>query len=188
MSGAESSRKMEHSLPALWCLAAAVLFGVSTPIAKVLLDDIGPFSLSGLLYIGAAVAVLPSARPISALGRGVRADRLRLSGVVVFGGMLAPVLLFLGLGTASANTVSLWLNLETALTAVLAAAFFREHIGRAGWGAVAVVCAGSLLLVWPLSPGSAAAALLVGLACGCWAIDNNLTALIDGSRRHKPLS
>jgi drug/metabolite transporter (DMT)-like permease len=168
-----------RGFPALWCLVAAALFGASTPLSKGLLRSFGPFSLAGLLYLGAAAAVVPFVRGKSS-GERRRENRWRLAGVVVAGGVLGPVLLLLGLRQASAASVSLWLNLETPATAVLAAAFFREHLGRETWWAVALVCTASVLLVWPAGLGTAAPAVLVALACICWAIDNNLTALIDG--------
>jgi drug/metabolite transporter (DMT)-like permease len=163
----------------LWCLAAAALFGASTPLSKGLLRSLGPFSLAGLLYLGAAAAVVPFARG-NGSGERRRENRWRLAGAVVAGGVLGPVLLLVGLKQTSAASVSLWLNLETVATAVLAAAFFREHLGRETWSAVALVCTASVLLVWPAGLGTASAAVLVALACICWAIDNNLTALIDG--------
>ncbi|MDG6221313.1 MAG: EamA family transporter, partial [Candidatus Thermoplasmatota archaeon] len=39
--------------PVLCALLAAVLFGVSTPLAKILVEDIHPIALAGLLYLGA---------------------------------------------------------------------------------------------------------------------------------------
>ena len=39
-------------------LGAAVLFGLSAPLAKVLLADAKPLVLSGLLYLGAGVGLL----------------------------------------------------------------------------------------------------------------------------------
>jgi drug/metabolite transporter (DMT)-like permease len=39
-------------------LAAAALFGVSAPIAKLLLPDAGPLLLAGLLYFGAGLGLL----------------------------------------------------------------------------------------------------------------------------------
>lgn len=171
--------ELKRAVPALWCLAAAALFGASTPLSKGLLRSLGPFSLAGLLYLGAAAAVVPFARG-NGSGERRRENRWRLAGAVVAGGVLGPVLLLVGLKQTSAASVSLWLNLETAATAVLAAAFFREHLGRETWWAVALVCTASVLLVWQAGLGTASAAVLVALACLCWAVDNNLTALIDG--------
>ena len=42
---------------ALLGILAAALFGASTPIAKLLLHDIGPLLLASLLYLGAGVGL-----------------------------------------------------------------------------------------------------------------------------------
>jgi len=90
----------------LWCLAAAALFGASTPLSKGLLRSLGPFSLAGLLYLGAAAAVVPFARG-NGSGERRRENRWRLAGAVVAGGVLGPVLLLVGLRRTSAASVSL---------------------------------------------------------------------------------
>ena len=38
--------------PVVAVLLSAVLFGVSTPLAKLLLGDVHPVALAGLLYLG----------------------------------------------------------------------------------------------------------------------------------------
>src|SRR5262249_40887854 len=171
----------ENLGPTLWCLGAAALFGASTPLSKALMASLGPFSLAGLLYLGAAAAVLPFARGgVPSDQRAKQASAWRLAGAVVTGGMLGPVLLLSGLAHSSAATVSLWLNFETSATALLAVVFFREHLGWRTWCAVTLVSAASIALVSPAGSGGASTAVLVLLACVCWAMDNNLTALIDG--------
>ena len=50
---------MTHHAPILWCLIAAALFGVSTPTSKLLLGEVGPLTLAGLLYLGAALSTAP---------------------------------------------------------------------------------------------------------------------------------
>ena len=80
-------------------LAAALLFGLSTPVAKLLLPATGPFLLAGLLYLGAGLA-LALAAPFRGAGREAplrRADLPTLAGLVVAGGIAGPVLLLLGL-------------------------------------------------------------------------------------------
>ena len=120
-------------IPVLSCFVAALLFGSSTPFSKALLSSIGPLTLAGLLYLGAAVAVLPlSLRGSSAVLRRDRRQRLLLGLAVLFGGGIGPVLLLLGLRAAPAASVSLWLNMETAATAILAW-IFREHLDGRTW-------------------------------------------------------
>lgn len=168
--------------PVLWCLVAAALFGASTPACKLLLDgSVGPLVLAGLLYLGAALATLPFALTGGQAERRRDATNLRrLAGAVVFGGIIGPVALLVALQTAASASVSLWLNLETTATAVLAWVFFRENLDRWGWFANALVVFAGVLLVAPQGFSLAPAALLVVLACACWGLDNNLTALIDG--------
>jgi len=166
----------------LLALAAAVLFGLSTPASKVLLDGFGPFQLAGLLYLGAALGTSPSfLREGRAAGERLDGrNRARLAGAVVLGGIVGPVLLLLGLRLTLAGSVSLLLNLEAVATAALGVAFFREHLGRVGWLGVGGVVAAGAVVSWGGGwPGWLAATLVAG-ACLCWGLDNHLTALIDG--------
>ena len=176
-----SSRRDELGSASALCLVAALLFGVSTPLAKEFLRAADPLTLAGLLYLGGALAVLPvSLRGTSrALARSPR-ELLFLAGAIVFGGILGPVLLLLGLRTAAAGSVALWLNLETVATALLAWALFHEHLGGRVLIAIALLLAGGLVLALPFDAGSTRAALLVAAACMCWGLDNNFTALIAG--------
>lgn len=173
---------MKVGAPILWCLAAAALFGVSPPAAKVLLRAVDPFVLAGLLYLGAAAFVAP----LSARGGGSIARRRDarqwglLVGAVVAGGVAGPVLLLFALRVARSASVSLWLNLEAVATAALAVAFFRENLGWRTWAAAAAVVGGGALLAAPDGFAAVVPAALVAAACVCWALDNNLTALIDG--------
>ncbi len=170
------------AFPALLALLSAALFGAATPASKALLAQLPPLELAGLLYLGAALGVAPLA-----LRRGAAlalprdaANRARLAGAIALGGVVAPVLLLLGLREANASPVALWLNLELAATAVLGALCFRDPLGRQGWlGALGVLVASMLLSVGSGGAGSAAGAF-VAAACVCWALDNHWTALLDG--------
>jgi drug/metabolite transporter (DMT)-like permease len=167
---------------ALLALGSAALFGAATPVSKLLLEDLTPLQLAGLLYLGAAVGVAPAA---ARHGRGAflppdRTQALRLLGAVALGGVAGPVLLLLGLRLARAGSVALWLNLELAATAALGALWFRDPLGRTGWlGCAGVLAAGALLALGEGDAGPRAAAL-VAAACVCWALDNHWTALVDG--------
>jgi drug/metabolite transporter (DMT)-like permease len=165
-------------------LAAALLFGAAAPAGKLLLDEIPPVLLAGLLYLGAALAMLPLVAGRGGdtrlrLGRAGPSAR-RLAGAVALGGIAGPVLLLEGLQRAAAGSVALLLNLEMAFTAALGAWWFREPLGRRGWLGVAGVVAAGTLVSWSGGwPGLVAGALVAG-ACLCWAVDNHLTARIDG--------
>lgn len=167
--------------PALLCLAAAALFGAATPASKALLNDSGPLMLAGLLYLGAALGVLPfSLRGGSPDRWRDRRNVRRLAGATLFGGVVGPIAILMGLSLAPSASVALWLNLEGVATAFVAWAFFREHIGGRVWLATLVMLVACVALASPGSFSLAPAAGLVLLGCVAWALDNNLTAVIDG--------
>jgi drug/metabolite transporter (DMT)-like permease len=106
-----------------------------------------------------------------------------LIAVVVFGGMLGPALLVLGLALIPASAASLLLNVEALATMAIAWVIFRENVdSRVFTGAMAIL-AGAVVLAWPakgpaeISLGS----LLVVLACVSWGIDNNLTRKLSAA-------
>ena len=165
--------------PVSWCLVSAVLFGASTPASKLLLGSTSPLLLSGVLYLGAAAATAPSAlRGLGQLRRVDRRNGFYLLGAVLCGGVIGPVLLLIGLSLAPAGSVSLWLNLEGVATALLARAFFKEHLHASTWLAIALIVIASALLS-PAAPQGGVAVVWVALACLAWGVDNNLTAVID---------
>lgn len=161
------------------CGLAALLFGLSAPAASRLTDQLGPFQLAGLLYLGAALAVAPTfiRRPPSRTA--LRASGRGLTTAVVLGGAVGPVLLAAGLGRLDAATASLLLNLELVFTTIVAATLFREHLDRNVIGGTAMVLAGAMALSWSGQPDVRWGALLIAAACVCWAIDNSVTASLD---------
>lgn len=163
----------------LRCSIAALLFGMSAPAASRLAGDMGAFTLAGLLYLGAAIAVLPLVGRVRPTRRAVVQGVPRLATAVVLGGAVGPVLLAAGLGHAPAATASLLLNLELVFTTVLAYLFFREHIGRRiATGTILVVIAG-VVLGWSGDADLRWGALLIAGACLCWGVDNCVTASLD---------
>ena len=157
--------------------AAALLFGASAPVSKVLLDDISPQLLAGLLYLGAFLAIAPFVRSRRGEARLRRSDVPTLSGIVVAGGIGAPVLLMLGLDRLPGVAGSLLLNVEGPLTLMVGIVILHEYLGRRAAFGSAVIFAGSAVIGFQ---GGAADLDLVGTvlvlgACLGWAIDNNLT-------------
>ena len=71
-------------------LLAAALFGASTPLAKLLIGDVSPLLLAGLLYLGSGLG-LASVRLIRDRGwkssELTRAEWPWLLGAIFFGGM-----------------------------------------------------------------------------------------------------
>lgn len=171
-------------------LAAAALFGASTPLAKRLLGELSPIMLASLLYLGSGLGlalVLLARRAFGAKSRSeaalARGDLPWLVGAVLAGGLLAPIVLLWGLAGTAASDAALLLNFESVLTAFIAGALFREAIGRRVWAAAGVMfLAGAVLAYDPsatlaISPRAAA----IVAACGLWALDNNLTRRVSGA-------
>lgn len=139
----------------------------------------GAFTLAGLLYVGAAIAVVPFVVRASPSRTALKASLPQLSVAVILGGAVGPVLLAFGLGLVPASTASLLLNLELVFTTAIASMVFGEHLGRPVLAGTALVVVGSLFLGQPSDPDLRWGALLVAGACLCWAVDNSVTAMID---------
>jgi drug/metabolite transporter (DMT)-like permease len=163
----------------LRCAAAAVLFGATVPVASRVAGEMSAPVLAGLLYVGAALAAGPLARN-RPLARGALARSARpLAVAVVAGGFLGPLLLAAGLARTTAATASLLLNFELVATAVLAALFFGEHLGRRVVTGTLLVTAAGVALGWAGTPEVRLGSVLVLFACLCWALDNCVTAKLD---------
>ncbi|WP_181956313.1 DMT family transporter [Ramlibacter lithotrophicus] len=168
-------------------LAAALLFGASTPLAKLLVGSTPPLLLAGLLYLGSGLGLglllaVRAARGRTAAGamRIPLAEVPWLAGAILFGGVLGPALLMLGLTQVGGAAASLLLNVEGVLTALIAWVVFKENADRRIVAGMVAIVAGGALLSWEpggttLSPG----ALIIAGACLCWAIDNNLTRKVS---------
>jgi drug/metabolite transporter (DMT)-like permease len=112
-----------------------------------------------------------------------RPDVPWLAGAVIFGAVLGPVLLMVGLRTTPASATALFLNLEGVFTALLAWFVFRENVDRRIALGMALIVAGGVVLSWQPSEGLRlpVGALAVAGACLCWAIDNNLTQKVSAT-------
>jgi len=171
-------------------LLAAALFGASTPFAKLLLGDVHPLVLAGLLYAGSGVGLaivqvlrVSFTRSAEHIAWPSPQDWGWLAAAILAGGVLGPILLMSGLATTAASTTSLLLNLESVFTALLAWFLFRENFDRRiAAGMAAILAGGVVLSVGPGHIGGVSrGALLVAAACLCWAIDNNLTRKVSAS-------
>ena len=169
-------------------LGAAAAFGVSTPLAKLLLGSIDPWIMAGLLYLGSGlglgvlIAFHNLTGSASAEAKLTRHDIPWLAGTVLFGGVLGPVLLLSGLNLTDAASASLLLNLEAVFTLLLAWVVFHEHVDRRLFVGTVAIVSGALLLSWQGGIGKFSwGIVLIALACLSWAIDNNLTRKISAS-------
>lgn len=161
----------------LLACAAAIAFGVTTPLVQRFGAGVGPFTTASLLYAGAVLAAMRlGPRPEGE----TPLDRTRIVRVVaisIFGSVLAPASLAWGLQRTGGVTASLLLHLEAPFTVLLATLLYREHLGRrllvalvamfSGGVVLALAGTGAVRLGW--------AALAIPCAALGWAIDNTLT-------------
>jgi drug/metabolite transporter (DMT)-like permease len=150
-----------------------------------------PLALAGLLYLGAGVGLTvlrltaqefkpeASAREAPLAG----ADWWWLAGAILAGGVIAPVLLMLGLQHTQAATAALLLNLEGVFTALLAWFVFHENVDRRIATGFFLIAGTGVLLSWEGTPAGVLplGVLAIVLACFGWAVDNNLTQRVSGS-------
>ena len=184
---------MKHFHSHLWpgvplALASAILFGASAPLAKLLLGEMSPQLLAGLLYLGAGIGLAAVHGGRAALGVPAPEAPLRrhdlpwLMAVVLFGGLAGPLLLMLGLSHTSAASGSLLLNLEGLATMLIAWVVFQENVDRRLLFGAFAILAGAAALSWNgggvrLDVGAA----FIAAACLAWGIDNNLTRKLSSA-------
>ncbi len=167
---------------------AALLFGASAPLAKLLLGDIQPVMLAALLYLGCGLGLLTLklfqkfiTKPVPKEAGLSRADFPWLAGAIIAGGVAAPILLMLSLKSTPAATASLLLNFESVATSLIALWAFKEALGKRIWAAIGLITLASIILTWDSNGawGLSIGAAGVLLACSFWGLDNNLTRNIS---------
>lgn len=174
--------------PAMQAILAALLFGISAPLAKVLLGNIEPIPLAAFLYLGSGIGLFlyQSIRHFASKQNIAEASLSKkdfpwLLGAIIFGGIIAPIILMISLQKTPASTASLLLNFESVATTFIAFIIFKENIGKRVGLAVGLITLSSILLSWDFSNqwGLSIGALGVIFACICWGIDNNFTRNIS---------
>jgi drug/metabolite transporter (DMT)-like permease len=164
-------------------ILSGFLFGIATPFSKLLLNGLNSFQLAGLLYLGAALAMLPYVfkknNNLKLLFQS--GSRAKTTGIIFFGGFMAPLLLLAGLKSANAASVSIWLNMELVATAILGVLIFKDSLDKYTWIGVALTIIAGVTTSFGEGFSGITSGLLITAACICWGIDNHLTALTDGA-------
>lgn len=168
-------------------LLSAVLFGASTPFAKLLLGTVDPWMMAGLLYLGAglglaAVHLSRTSLKLPATEAPLRRSELPwLALVILAGGLGGPLLLMLGLARTEAASASLLLNLEGLATLAIAWLWFRENVDRRLLLGAFAILLGAAVLSWEGRAVLDWGAVLIAGACLCWGVDNNLTRKLSSA-------
>jgi len=170
----------------LQALLAALFFGASAPISKLLLGDVPPVLMAAFLYLGSGtgIALIKLFQRLTSNQKeaGIKPPDIKwLAGAIISGGIAAPIVLMISLKNTPASTASLLLNFEGVGTTLIALFFFRESISRRALAAIFAITIASIFLSTNFAGGFvfSLSALGVLLACVLWGVDNNFTRNIS---------
>jgi drug/metabolite transporter (DMT)-like permease len=150
-----------HFYPIIQAMIAALLFGASAPLAKLLLGEIKPIPLAAFLYLGSGIGLL-GIKILQNFSKGLGKSEAHLKRTDI--GWLVGAILAEGVATT-----------------LIAALIFKEFISRNAWWAITLITLSSIFLSlnfdesWGLSLG----ALGIIAACILWGVDNNFTRNIS---------
>jgi drug/metabolite transporter (DMT)-like permease len=138
-------------------ILSGLLFGIATPFSKILLSDMNSFQLAGLLYLGSGLFTIPLliinyfnnyfnnmkianskiANSFNLTNFNLiniktffNSTNIKIILILIFGGILGPLFLMLGLSYGTATSTSIWLNMELIATAILGYLIFKDNIDR----------------------------------------------------------
>ena len=174
--------KQEMRKGIMMAILAAVLYAVSSPFSKILLNEMPPTLMAGFLYLGAGVGM--SLIAVSRRVRQVENTEIHLSKAempytvaMILLDIAAPICMLIGLNATTAANASLLNNFEIVATALIALVVFRERISKRLWTGILFVTLSSVILSFEdvtsleFSYGS----LFVLLAAVFWGLENNCT-------------
>jgi drug/metabolite transporter (DMT)-like permease len=172
-------------LAIFYAILAALCYGISTPVSKLLLNNVPPIFIAGLVYIGAGVGMflinLFRNKTTRKKEAKITIKELPYTIAMVLLDVLAPIFLMIGLSKSTSATASLLNNFEIAATSTIALIIFKESIGRRTWVAIIFITMASIILsvddfsTIKFSVG----AIFVLLACVCWGFENNCTSKLS---------
>lgn len=178
--------KRTEKTAVLLAILAASLYAISSPVSKLLLENVPPTMMAALLYLGAGLGLLLVGLVGKAAGRGQKElpltrKELPFTVAMVVLDIAAPIFLMLGLQMTTAANASLLNNFEIVATSLIALFVFRETISRRLWGAIILMTVASMILsVEDLSSLSFSfGSLFVLLACVSWGLENNCTRVLS---------
>jgi len=192
---------LTHHWGYLGAVVSAVLFGISSTLNKIALENVNPLLIAGLIYfIGGVflfvVRVSPLNRHVLSLletptkteDKIAKRDYAILALVILSGSVTAPLLLLYGLAATTAINTALLLNTESLLTVLIAFAFLKERGARKDYFGIVLLLIGVVFLTTSgefqkltLTSEIVGNLLIVG-ACLFWSIDNNLSKFLSKKR------
>ena len=174
--------KQEMRKGIILAILAAVLYAVSSPFSKILLNEMPPTLMAGFLYLGAGIgmsliAVLRRVRQVETTEIHLSKAEMPYIVAMILLDIAAPICMLIGLNATTAANASLLNNFEIVATALIALVIFRECISKRLWMGILFVTLSSVILSFEdvtsleFSYGS----LFVLLAAVFWGLENNCT-------------
>jgi len=170
----------------LMAILAAALYGISSPISKLLLKKIPPPFMAALLYLGAGFGMLivhfvnVCSKKAPTEAKITNKELPFVIGMIILD-IAAPIFLMVGLTMAPAENASLLNNFEIVATALIALFLFKESIGKRMWLAILFITLSTIILsVNDLrSLSFSVGSIFVVAACICWGFENNCTRMLS---------
>ncbi|MGN1048698.1 MAG: DMT family transporter [Eubacteriales bacterium] len=169
-----------------FALFAAVLYAISSPFSKLLLNKIPEVMMAAFLYLGAGTGIFIAGFIRRLTGKKEKEQPLTRKELPFTVGMVvldiaAPIFLMIGLTMTTAANASLLNNFEIVATSVIALVIFKEAISKRLWLAIAFVTVSSIILSFEdmSSLSFSYGSIFVILACVCWGFENNCTRMLS---------
>lgn len=169
-----------------YAILAALLYGISSPLSKILLVKISPILMAALLYLGAGLGMFViNLYHVLAKKERLEAKMTSKEMPFIIGMVLldiaAPIFLMVGLTMTTSSNASLLNNFEIVATSLIALFIFKEMIGKRMWFAIILITTSSIILsVSDLSSISfSSGSIFILLACVSWGFENNCTRMLS---------
>jgi len=190
--------ELTHHWGYVGAISSALLFGMGATLNKIVLAQVHPTVVSGLIYLFAGISLsLVRFSPLRNLIMSLlktptkteakinMKDFVILALVVLSGSTIAPFLFLNGLNETTAINASLLQNTESLFTVLIAYLFLKEKTGKKNWVGILFLIVGVLFLTtngefFRLTlTQSLYGNMLVVTACLFWGIDNSLSRFLS---------
>ncbi len=164
-------------------ILAAFFYSLNMPLSKVLLSDVSPIMLAGLLYLGAGIGILLLSLfiPHNKERQKLSKTDFKYTFLMVVLDIFAPISLLLGLKNTSSSVSTLIGNFEIVTTTIIACLFFKEKITKKSSVAILLITIATIILSFSGEEFRfSTSTLLVVLATLFWGLENNCTKMISG--------
>jgi drug/metabolite transporter (DMT)-like permease len=191
---------MSHHWGYVAVVFSAILFGVSSTLNKIALENVNPTIIAGLIYFVAgvflfAIHATPLRQKILAKidtpeteEKITIKDYKTLGLVILCGSIIAPLLLLNGLNQTTAINASLLLNVEALFTVAIAFFFLNERCNKKEYWGIVLLLIGVIFVTTngafqnlTLTQNVIGNLLIIG-ACFFWGIDNTLSRHLSKKR------